>query len=69
MRESWSQNTMHEKFPTLLAKGYIDTEQSFQWMKYSELKGEREDLVTAAQDQALKSQILLQAHYQMRFHI
>ena len=44
---------MYGKFPKYLWEGHIDVELSFQWMKYTELKGETEGLTTAAQDQVL----------------
>ena len=46
---------MHGKFPKYLQEGHIDVEMSFQWMKYTGLKGETEGLITAAQDQALNT--------------
>ena len=55
MRERWYHKQMHGKFPTLLEKEYIDTEEVFHWMKFSELKGETEGLVTAVQDHALNT--------------
>ena len=46
---------MHGKLPKYLEKGHVDQEMSFQWMKYTGLKGETEGLITAAQDQALNT--------------
>ena len=46
---------MHGKLPKYLEKDHVDQEMSFQWMKYTGLKGEMEGLITAAQDQALNT--------------
>ena len=44
-----------ESYAWYLEKDHIDQEMSFQWMKYTGLKGETEGLITAAQDQALNT--------------
>ena len=46
---------MHGELPKYLEKDHVDQEMSFQWMKYTGLKGETEELITAAQDQALNT--------------
>ena len=46
---------MHGKLPKYLEKDHVYQEMSFQWMKYTGLKGETEGLITAAQDQALNT--------------
>ena len=46
---------MHGKLPKYLENDYVDQEISFQWLKYTGLKGETEGLITAAQDQALNT--------------
>ena len=46
---------MHGKLHKYLEKDHVDQEMSFQWMKYTGLKGETEGLITAAQDQALNT--------------
>ena len=46
---------MHGKLPKYLEKDHVDQGISFQWMKYTGLKGEMEGLITAAQDQALNT--------------
>ena len=50
--DKWSEKLMHGKFPNHLGEGYIDIQQSFQWMKYSGLKGEAEGLKTSPHYQA-----------------
>ena len=53
VRDRWKEKAMHGKLPKYLEKDHVDQEMSFQWMKYTGLKGETEGLITAAQDQAL----------------
>ena len=55
VRDRWKQKAMHGKLPKYLEKDHADQEMSFQWMKYTGLKGETEGLITAAQDQALNT--------------
>ena len=65
VRDKWKEKAMHGKFPNYLDKDHVDVELSFKWMKHTELKGETEGLITAAQDQ---HQILQQTHHQARNH-
>ena len=53
VKDRWKEKAMHGKLPKYLEKDHVDQEMSFQWMKYTGLKGETEGLITAAQDQAL----------------
>ena len=46
---------MHGKLPKYLEKDHVDQKMSFQWMKYTGLKGETEGLITTAQDQTLNT--------------
>ena len=55
MKDRWKEKAMHGKLPKYLEKDHVDQEMSFQWMKYTGLKGETEGLITAAQDQALNT--------------
>ena len=55
IKDKWKDNAIHGKFPKYLDKDQIDMELSFKWMKHTELKGETEGLITAAQDQALNT--------------
>ena len=55
VRDRWKEKAMHGKLPKYLEKDHVDQEMSFQWMKYTGLKGETEGLITAAQDQALNA--------------
>ena len=55
MKDRWSEKPVHGKFPYQLGKEYIDIQKSSQQMKHSELKGETEGCITAAQDKALNT--------------
>ena len=55
VRDSQKEKAMHGKPSKYLEKDHVDQEMSFQWMKYTGLKGETEGLITAAQDQALNT--------------
>ena len=55
VKDRWKEKAMHGKLPKYLEKDHVDQEMSFQWMKYTGLKGETEGLITAAQDQALNT--------------
>ena len=55
VKDRWKEKAMHGKLHKYLEKDHVDQEMSFQWMKYTGLKGETEGLITAAQDQALNT--------------
>ena len=55
VRAKWKEKAMYGKFPNYVYKDYVDVELSFKWMKHTGLKGETEELITAAQDQALNT--------------
>ena len=55
VRDRWKEKAMHGELPKYLEKDYVDQEISFQWIKYTGLKGETEGLITAAQDRALNN--------------
>ena len=55
VKDKWKEKTMHGRLPKYLAQDHVNMEMSFQWMKYTGLKGETEGLITAAQDQALNT--------------
>ena len=55
VKDRWKEKAMHGKLPKYLEKDHVDQEMSFQWMRYTGLKGETEGLITAAQDQALNT--------------
>jgi hypothetical protein len=49
IKEKW----MHGQFPSSSDKKLVDKEQSCQWLKFGKIKGETENTIVAAQDQAL----------------
>jgi hypothetical protein len=49
---------MHGKFLLTLEENLVDNEQSYQWLKFGDTKGETEIRIVAAQDQALVQTIL-----------
>jgi len=56
---------MHGQLPCNLDEKLVDIEQSYWWLKYEDIKGERESPIVAAQDQAIstnsfKSRILME---------
>ena len=55
VKDRWKEKAMHGKLPKYLEEDHVDQEMSFQWMKYTGLKGETEGLITAAQHQALNT--------------
>jgi hypothetical protein len=44
---------MHRQFSHSLDEGLIDKEQSYRWMKFGDIKGEKESTIIAAQDQEI----------------
>jgi hypothetical protein len=46
---------MHRQLPCNLDKKLEDTEQSYQWVKFEEIKGETEGTIVAAQVQAIST--------------
>ena len=55
MKHRWKEKAVHGKLSKYLEKDHADQEMSFQWMKYTGLKGETKELITAAQDLALNT--------------
>ena len=47
VKDRWKEKVMHGKLLKYLEKDNVDQEMSFQWMKYTGLKGETEGLITA----------------------
>jgi hypothetical protein len=44
---------MHGLFPHSLDEKLVDNEQSYQWLKFGNIKGGTESTIVAAQDQAI----------------
>ena len=55
VKDRWKEKAMHGKLPKYLEKDHVDQQMSFQWIKYTGLKGETDGLITAVQDQALNT--------------
>ena len=55
VKDKSKDKAVHGKFPRYLGKDYMNTELSFQWMKYTALKGGTEGLITAAKDKSLNT--------------
>jgi hypothetical protein len=46
---------MHGQFPRNLDEKLVGNEQSYQWLKFGNIKGETESTIVAAQDQAIST--------------
>jgi hypothetical protein len=46
---------MHGQFPCSLDKKLVDKEQSYQWLKSRDIKGDTESTIGGAQDQAIST--------------
>jgi hypothetical protein len=46
---------MHVQFPRNLDEKLVDNEQSYQWLRFGNIKGETENTIVAAQDQAIST--------------
>jgi hypothetical protein len=49
-KERWQEKRMHGQFPRSLDEKLVDNEQSYQWLKFGNIKGETENTILAAQD-------------------
>jgi site-specific recombinase XerD len=55
IKEKWKEKRMHGQFPRSLDEKWMDKEQSYQWLKFEDIKGETESTIVAAQDQAINT--------------
>ena len=52
-KERWHGKRMHGQLPRNLDEKLVDIEQPYRWLKFSDIKGETESTIVAAQDQAV----------------
>jgi hypothetical protein len=55
LKERWEVKRLHGQFPQILDEGLIDKEQSYRWLKFGGIKGDTENVIMAAQDQAISA--------------
>jgi hypothetical protein len=55
IKERWRAKRMHGQFLRNLGEQLVDNEQSYRWLKFGDVKGERESTIVAAQDQAIST--------------
>jgi hypothetical protein len=55
LKERWEAKRLHGQFPRSLDERLINKEQSYQWLKFGDIKGETESVIMAAQDQAIST--------------
>jgi hypothetical protein len=53
LKERWEAKRLHGQFTRSSDEGLIHKEQSHQWLKFGDIKGETENIIMAAQDQAI----------------
>jgi hypothetical protein len=55
MKGKWVEERMHGQFPHSSDEKLVDKEQSYRWLKFGDIKGERENKIVAAQDRAIST--------------
>jgi hypothetical protein len=54
-KERWHGKRMHEQLPCSLDEKLVDIEKSYRWLKYGDIKGEKESTIVAAQDETIST--------------
>jgi len=54
-KEKWHGKRMHGQLPRSLDEELVDIEQSYRWLKSGDIKGETENTIVAAQEQAVST--------------
>jgi hypothetical protein len=67
MYGKWEEKGMHGQFPRSLDKKLVDKEQSYQLLKFGDIKGETESTVVAAQDQAISKNYFKKKFFERRY--
>jgi hypothetical protein len=57
-KERWRGKMMHGQLPRTLDEKLVDTEQSYRWLIYEDIKGETESTIVAAEDKAISTNYL-----------
>ena len=54
-KERWQGKRIHGQLPCNLDDKLVDIEQSYQWLRSRDIKGETESTIVAAQEQAIST--------------
>jgi hypothetical protein len=57
-KQRWRGKRMHGRFPRSLDGKLVDSEQSYRWLKFGNIKGETESAIVAAQDRTISTNYL-----------
>jgi hypothetical protein len=55
LKERWEAKRLHGQFPRNLDEGLIYKEQSYRWLKFGDIEVETENIIMAAQGQAIST--------------
>ncbi|KAF2886363.1 hypothetical protein ILUMI_19810, partial [Ignelater luminosus] len=55
IKNKWVEKQMHGQYPRAVQEHLIDKEQTYEWLRKRERKGETESLIIAAQDQTINT--------------
>jgi hypothetical protein len=66
LKESLEEKRLCGQFPRSLDEGLIDKEQSYRWLKFGDIKGETENTIMVAQNQAISSNYFKKKDFETR---